>query len=68
MTRDRSQYAVTYFQRKKESKSLDNAFLLGIMILHSIFDLEHSRNQRQRSEFSPPIGFNMGICTRKVEL
>ena len=31
-------------------------------ILHSMLDFEHSRGQRQCSEFSSPIGFDMGMC------
>ena len=33
-------------------------------ILHSILNSEHSRNQRQWSEFSSPIGSNMGTCVK----
>ena len=35
---------------------------MAIGILHSILNFEHSRNQRQCSEFSSPIDFNMGVC------
>ena len=53
-------------QRKKEGSERLRGERDKIGIMHRILDFEHSRNQRQGSEFSSPIGFNMGICTRKV--
>ena len=38
----------------------------GCMTLLCILDFERSRSQKQGSEFSSQIGFNMGKCMSKV--
>ena len=60
-------YIIYYLMCKSETvhthKIMNRRIMVEIRLcsLHDygIFDFEHSRNQRQCSEFSSPIGFNM---------
>ena len=41
---------------------------ITIDLLHSILDFERSRKQRQCSEFSSPMAFNMGTCITSITI